>query len=200
MTNPKTNEHMSELNLKGSNLPPLQKLIVLHLAKSKPQTINETVTALSKSYKPTWLAFKSLEKKKLIRKTDVKNYRGREYPLFWLTDEGMIAAMLEGANQPFLLETTKTLFPDEKIVHCFLEVIQHMNPMMITLAGNVVKNKGTLDFVDFMKILVSDATFEIDVETMESIVSVLKKYPEEYEQAKMLIKMMIKQLNQLISE
>jgi hypothetical protein len=191
---------MSKLKVKGDKLPPLQRLVVLHLAKSEPQTINETVKKISKSYKPTWSAFNSLEKKKLIWKADIKEYRNREYPLFWLTDEGIITAMLEGAKRPLLLEKSERLFPDAKIVHCFLEVIQHMNPMVIQLARNIVKNKGTMDFVDLMTILVSDTTFESDMETMKNIVAVLKKYPEEYEQAKMIIQQMVDKLNQLISD
>jgi len=200
MTKPKISEHMSKLNIKSDNLPPLQRLIVLHFAKSELQTINETVIALSKSYKPTWSAFNSLEKKKLIWKAGVKEYRGREYPFFWLTDEGIITAILEGAEQALLLDKSRKLFPDAKILHCFLEVIQHMNPMVIQLARNVVKNRGKLDFVGLMTILVSDATFESDVETMKKIVAVLKNYPEEYKQAKILIQQMIEQLSQLISD
>ena len=153
-----------------------------------------------KSYKPTWSAFNSLEKKKLIWKASVKEYRNREYPLYWLTDEGIITAILDGADMALLLEESKRLFPDAKILHCFLEVIQHMNPMAIQLARNVVKNKGKLDFVALMTILVSDATFESDVETMKNIVAILKKYPKEYEQAKILIQQMINQLKQLISD
>jgi len=67
---------------------------------------------------------------------------------------------------------TKRLFPDAKIIHCFLEVIQHLNPMILQLAGNVVKNKGATDFADLMTILVSDANYEVDVQTMKKIVAV----------------------------
>jgi len=51
-----------------------------------------------------------------------------------------------------------------------------------------------------MAILVSDASFEMDVDTMKNIVSVLKEYPEEYENAKILIQHMIDKLSQLITE
>ena len=200
MSKPKKSQHMSKLKVKGDNLPSLQRRIVLHLAENEPQTINETVTAISKSYKPTWVAFNSLENKKLIRKTDVKEYRGREYPRFWLTDEGMISAILEGADPAFLLEETAKLFPDAKIAHCFLEIIQHMDPMMITLARNTVKNKGTMDFMDLMTILVSDSTLEMDMETIRSLVNALKKYPEQYEQVKIFIQLMIEQLKKLIED
>jgi hypothetical protein len=191
---------MTKPTSKSNRLPRLQRGIVLHLAKSKPQTINETATALSKSYKPAWVAFGSLEKKKLIRKAGMKEYRSRKFPAYWLTDEGIVTAMLEGANRTFLLKESKRLFPDAKILHCFLEVIQHMNPMMMQLAGNVIKNKGTMDFADLMTILISDTNYEIDAEIMKKIVAVLKKYPAEYEQAKILIQQMIEKLSQLISD
>ena len=48
---------------KGNNLPSLQKMIVLYLSENEPQTMHETAQTISKCYKPTWTAFKSLEKK-----------------------------------------------------------------------------------------------------------------------------------------
>jgi len=177
----------------------LQKLIVFYLAKSDPQTINRTAKEIKKSYKPTHTAFKSLEKKKLITKTGTWEYNGRDFALFWLTGEGIITAMFEGADKALLLEESKRIFPNEEIVLCFLEVVQYVNPKVIELAYNVVKNKGTIEFVDAMTILVSIARFE-DVETMKKIFAVLKKYPEMYEQAKIPIRQMIEQLSQLISD
>ena len=200
MSKKKSKEHMSKPKTKGDNLPSLQKAVVLHLAKNEPQTINETVTAIGKSYKPAWIAFNSLEKKKLIWKADVKEYRGREYPLFWLTAEGIIIAILEGANRILLLDESKRLFPEAKILHCFLELVEHMNPMVLQLGLNVVKKTGNMDFAGLMTILISDTTSENDAEQMKKLVTVLKNYPQEYEKAKILIEHMIEQLKQLISD
>jgi hypothetical protein len=47
---------------------PLQKKIVLHLAKSEPQTINETVTSIDGHYKSSWIAFNKLEEKQIIKR------------------------------------------------------------------------------------------------------------------------------------
>ena len=193
-------EHMSKPKKKGDNLPSLQLAIVLHLAKSKPQTINETVTSIEKSYKPTWVAFKSLEKKKLIWKTDAKEYRGRKYPRYWLTAKGIIISILEGADRVLILEESKRLFPDVQILHCFLELLEHLNPMVLRLGLNVVEKKGDMNFVGLMTILISDTTSENDDERMQKIVAVLKHYPEMYAQAKILIEHMIEQLKQLISD
>ena len=108
--------------------------------------------------------------------------------------------MLEGADKALLFEKSKKIHPDAKILHCFLEFIQHMNPMMLQLAGNIIKNKGMMDFADLMAILVSDVNYESDEEIMKKIVNVLKKYPEEYEKSKIVIQQMINKLNQLISD
>ncbi|MFC1487175.1 hypothetical protein ACFLRN_05760 [Thermoproteota archaeon] len=191
---------MSKLKNESNNLPSLQRAVVLHLAKNEPQTKNETVTAIKKSYKPTWLAFKSLKKKKLIKETGIKEYNNRKFPTYWLTDEGIIISMLEGADKALLLEESKRFFPDAKIVHCFLEIIQHMNPIMIKLAGNIINNKGKMDFADLMNLLISDVNYESDEKAMKKIVEGLKKYPEEYEKAKIIIHQMINQLKQLISD
>ncbi|MFA5364914.1 MAG: hypothetical protein WC325_07015 [Candidatus Bathyarchaeia archaeon] len=198
MSKKKSKEHMSKSKTKGDNLPSLQRAVVLDLAKSEPQTINETVTSIGKSYKPTWVSFNSLEKKKLIWKTGFKEYRGREYPRFWLTAKGIIIAILEGADRILILDESKRLFPEAKILHCFLELVEHLNPMVLQLGLNVVEKKGDMDFAGLMTILISDTTSENDAETMNRIVAVLKNYPQEYEKAKILIQQMINQLNQLI--
>lgn len=191
---------MSSVKVGGNNLHPLQRLIVLNFAESEPQTINETAKVLGKSYKPTWSAFNSLEKKKIIQKVDVKKYQSREYPLFWLTAEGMIEAMLEGVDRVLLLEKARKIFPDERILHCFLEMVQQMNPLILGLAGSIVRSKGRLGFVEYMSVLISDATYETDEDTMNQLVSVLKRYPEEYAKTKDYIEKMIKQLNRLIND
>ena len=70
----------------------------------------------------------------------------------------------------------------------------------MTLVNNLIKNKGNLELIDLMMILVSDAVFEVDVKTMKSIISVLKKYPDEYEKMKILIQAIIEKLRQLMAD
>ena len=106
--------------------------------------------------------------------------------------------MLEGADKVLLLEKSKELFPNEKTLHCFVEFI-YVNPKVLQLAYNVVKNKGTIEFIDLMTILVADATSE-DADTLKKIVTVLKSHPEMYEQAKILTQQMIEQFSQLIND
>jgi hypothetical protein len=198
MSKPKKNKHMSKTKMKGDNLPSLQKLIVLHLAENEPQTINQTVKALSKFYKATWIAFNSLEKKKLIRKTDVKEYRGREYDRFWLTDEGMIMALMEGANADKLLEQTRIIFPDAEITQCFLEIMPLFDPEVVKMAYSNVKGKGTLGPIEVVTLILSGAAMPMEIDTGKKIASILKKYPVQYALLKNAVELMIEQLKQLI--
>lgn len=95
---------MTRKKEKRNNLPPLQKRIILCLAEHGPQTINETTRNMKPKghYKPTYMAFKSLKAKGLIQKQGSKTYRGREYAQFWLTEKGVITALVYGAKPKIL--------------------------------------------------------------------------------------------------
>ena len=190
-------KHMSKSKI-SSNLPSLQRLIVLHLADSAPQTINETVKAISKSYKPSWIAFGSLEKKKLVKKVDVKVYRGRDYPRYWLTDEGMFMALLEGASSEKLFEQTKILYPDSKVTHCFLEIMPFIRPEVLKIGYSLVKENRALGIGEVSTLLYSQSSNQMNVKTVKNLADTLKKYPEQYDKFKANIKATIKQLNELI--
>lgn len=200
MSNRKNGQHMSKPTIKSDYLPPLQKIIVLYLAENAPQTINQTVVAISKSYKPAWIAFNSLEKKNLITKKDMKSYRGRDYPRYWLTDEGMIMALMEGASADKLLEQTKILYPDTKIIHSFLEITPFFHPQVMKLAYSTVKEKGKLGFAEVATLFISQASIAMDIETAKKLTLTLKKYPDEYKKLKMVVQLMIDQLSLLITE
>jgi hypothetical protein len=191
---------MSKPKVKSDNLHSLQKLIVLHLAENEPQTMNQTAEAISKSYKPSWIAFNSLEKKRLIGKADILDYRGRKYPRYWLTDEGMIMALMEGASSNKLLERTKILYPDAKIMHCFLEIMPFFDPEVIRMAYSNVKGKGKLGFIEVATLILSEAAMPMDIETGKKVATILREYPDEYAQLKMVVQEMINQLSQLIAD
>ena len=200
MSSAEGEEHMSKAKAKSDNLPPLQKLIVLYFAKNKPKTINETVKALGKSYKPTWIAFNSLEEKKLIVKTGTKDYRGQEYPRFWLTDEGMILALMDGADASKLLAETKILYPDAEVAHIFLEVIPLFDHEVLKMTYGYAKGKGKLEFAEVAQITLSGALSGMEIETGKRVANVLKKHPTHYAALKMVVQEMINTLNQLIEE
>ncbi|MDG6223511.1 MAG: hypothetical protein QCH99_09665 [Candidatus Bathyarchaeota archaeon] len=200
MSEPIKNEHMSKPHFKSDNLPSLQRLIVLNFAESEPQTVNETVKAISKSYKATWNAFNSLEKKSLIEKIDVKHYRGREYPRFWLTAEGIVMALMEGANFDRLLEQAKILYPDAKTLHCFLEIMPYTKPELLKLGYSIIKGKKEVGMSELATLTFSKSANQMSAEDGKKFVATLEKYPEEYKEFKTKIQSAIDQLSQLITE
>jgi hypothetical protein len=200
MSSAKEKEHMSNAKMKSDNLHPLQKLIILNLAENEPETINELTQAISKSYKPTHTAFKSLVRKKLITKTGAKSYRGQHFPRYWLTDEGMIMALMEGANADKLLQLTKNLYPEAEIAHCFLEIIPLFDPVIVRTSYSYVKGKGKLQFAEVAQLILSGAAESMDIETGKKISVILKKYPDQYIQFKFVVQEMITLLSQLISD
>lgn len=89
---------MSKGKPKYDNLPKHQKKIVLSLAKEGPMIISETNKRIKGEYSSTNRAFHELETKEMIRKGDVKLYRGRRFPKYWLTVRGSAFALLNNAN------------------------------------------------------------------------------------------------------
>jgi hypothetical protein len=182
-------EHMSLGLVKGDILPPLQKKIVLHLAKSEPKTINETVTALKGNYKSSWIAFNKIEEKQIIQKTDTKSYRGREYPRFWLTPTGVLIALFEGINFEVLLERTLKMYPDDKNIQILLELSPVFGTEVFKLAFLTILKKGKLDEDDLTMIVTAElnspeAQSDFGGRRPEDILAILKKHPVAYENTK----------------
>lgn len=75
-----------------------------------------------------------------------------------------------------------------------------MNPLILRIAYSIGKGKGELEFKDIATILISQAGISMEIETLEKLVAVFKKYPEEHEKLKKLIQMTIDQLKQFVSE
>jgi len=161
-------------------LPPLQRDIVLYLATEGSQTKNAIATGVSRSYKPTWTAFNSLTEKKLIKETDMKTWRGRDYPQFWLTDNGVLIALAEGANPDRLLEMTKQIYPKNPRLACYLEVLSKMSLHIIKTAYSALEAKGKLEPTDVINILLTETAKSSD-QLQKEVIDTLKAYPKEYD-------------------
>jgi hypothetical protein len=175
---------MSKHKKQSNTLPPLQKKIVLYLAKTGPQTINQTAKKIKHSYKPSWIAFNSLEEKGIVRKGKSKEYRGNAYPLFWLTEEGVVTALVEGASPIDLLTKTKEVYPNNQILQYGLEMAPHLNRDIFRILLTALKSKGTLEPADLGTIFYiqmdSDPSFERLIKALET----MKKYPKQYKHFK----------------
>jgi hypothetical protein len=175
---------MSERKSKGDNLPPLQKRIILNLAQNNPQTINETVGKISSHYKPSWIAFKSLEQKELIKKVDTKAYRARYYPRFWLTMEGVLVAMLEGVPASSLVDRVRTIYPENKILQYTLAMAPFINKEVFRVGISALKSKGKLEPTDMAKIMLTQMETDTSAKTIKEALQILKMYPQEHRRLK----------------
>jgi hypothetical protein len=192
---------MSKPKTKSNNLPSLQKRIVLHLAETEPKTMNETAKAISKQYRPTWTAFKSLAKKNLIEKTSlIKKHRRQEYPRYWLTNKGIVMALMEGADPDNLLKQHKILCPDAEGTHFFLEVASLIHPEVMKIVYSSIRGRDKLGINEIIILYLSQPSIAIDDKIANEFIATLKKYPNQYTMFKNTAQKMINQLSKLITE
>jgi hypothetical protein len=190
---------MSIKENKGKILPPLQKRIILQLAKNGARTINKTAEEIKKQYKSSWTAFNTLKRKGLIRKTDLKIYRNREYPRFWLTQAGIFVALVEGADATNLLQKTLKNFPNDKTLLFCLELAPLLGLEGFRIALSAIQDKGKLDDSDKMTILLAHAQKDVSVKQFTQLIEILKRYPKEYGRTKKRLSQTIKVLIKLES-
>ena len=185
---------------KSDNLHPLQKLVVLHLSKSGPQTINKTASDIKHHYKPSYIAFKTLEKKGIIRKAKITEVKGRKFPLYWLTEEGLILALTEGASSTNLLKKTKEIYPNNKVLQLGLEMAPHINVRTFKVALTALRTKGKLEPADLISIMITQMETDAPMKTFIQALETFRKYPKEYEQFKQDITQIRENFNKLIEK
>ena len=190
---------MSKQEVKSNILPPLQKRIILHLAKSGAQTINETVGGLKGHYKSSHTAFKVLEEKKLIKKTEMKTYRKREFPRHWLTQAGIFFALVEGADAHILLERTIKTYPDDKTLQGIVEISPLTGLEGLRIALSAIQDKGKLDNSDMARMVLTGAQRDVSIQQFKELIRILKKYPQDYEKTKKRINQVSTLLSKLMS-
>lgn len=192
---------MSKHKKKGNNLYPLQKRIVLNLSNNGPQNINQTFKKMKTqsyepSYKPINIAFHSLQEKGILTKvnSDSDKYKGRQYPKFWLTEQGILTALKEGASPTDLLIQTRKVYPDNQILQYFLEMAPNLSQNIITITLTALKNKGKLEPSDLGAIFATQMETNTTLDKFTNALETLKKYPKEHENFKKQIALMRKNL------
>jgi hypothetical protein len=169
---------------KEHSFPPLQKRIILYLAQSEPQTINQTRKGISGHYKSSWTAFKSLKRKGLIKETTSRNYRGRQYPCSWLTDLGVLFAIHEGAKPEVLLKTTREIYPENKDLHFLIEAVPILGKHALDVLYLAVLNRGVINQTDLIAIFAGQLQNKLNPKQITQFIEVLKKYPERHQQTR----------------
>ena len=183
--------HISTNENKQNSFPPLQKRIILHLAQSKPQTINETAKGISgnhkgipRNYKSSWIAFKTLAEKGLIKHTTSKDYKGRQYPCSWLTDLGILLALHEGAKPEVLLKTTREIYPENKDLQFLIEAVPILGKHALDISYLAVLNRGVIEQTDLTSIFAAQMLDKLTPKQITQFIAVLKKYPEQHQQTR----------------
>jgi len=176
--------------------------VILCLAKKGLQTINEIKNNIPKlglaprsHYKPTWVALESLSQKRLVEKVGVKDYRGRKYPRFWLTDIGVLIALIQGADSNHLLALASQVYPENKILSYFLEIAPKLNPSVFRIGYSALKDKGKLEPLDLITIFVTQMETQIQQKVLAETLEILKRYPKQH---KLLKENVDKMLDNLI--
>jgi len=177
-------QHMSTQEGKGHSFPPLQKRIILHLAQSEPQTINETKKGISGDYKSSWTSFNALKKKGLIKEVTSKDYRGRQYPCSWLTELGVLLAIHEGAKPEVLLKKTLEIYPDNKGLHFLIEAVPILGKHALDVLYLAVLNRGVINQTDVTAIFAAQLQNKLNPKQITQFIKVLKKYPEIHQQTR----------------
>lgn len=175
----------------------LDKLIILILANIEPQTKRKIAKTIHKDYKQTWNSLERLEKNKLIKQATTTTINNTLYPQYWLTDEGIINALIIGVNPNKLLEQAKKTYPENKNIHCFLEIAPLFDPQVIKITSYSVKKKDKLGFREIMMLFLSQPSIAMDSETAKKLTTTLKKYPDAHNTLKNAVQVMIDQLKQL---
>jgi hypothetical protein len=151
------------------------------------------------NYKSTWLAFKSLERKKMIGKVSTKRYRGREYSCFWLTPDGALAALLAGAYSPTMLEKSLKVYPEDSSLQFLLEAIPVLGRGFLAIALGAFLDKGIIEDSDIILILASQVYTGFSSDQEKQFADLLKKYPSQQKRLKETIKKIRQKLDQLES-
>lgn len=188
---------MSTQTKEGNILPPLQRLIILHLSKTGPQTMNKTSISIKHGYKPSLNAFKSLQQKGLLKKIRTTTYKRREFSEIWLTELGIVAAVVEGALQSDLLTNSKEVYPNNHNLQFFLTMIYAGNPNIARIIFTAFMNKGKLENIDLAMIFVTQMESNNTLEQLSQALQTYRKYPKEYKHLKEQLSNIQKNLSKL---
>ena len=142
-------------------------------------TKNETATTLNEHSKSTSEAFKKLQTMKLVTKVGLKEYQTVKYPRFWVTEDGAILALCEGADQKSVLKRALEIYPTNRNLHYILEIIPIFGLDAFKLVCSAFAKKGKLEDSDKRKIFATQMENKFTPEEESQFADVLNRYPEQ---------------------
>jgi hypothetical protein len=134
---------------------------------------------LSEHYKASWNAFKRLEAMKIITKVGLKDYQNVKYPRFWVTEDGAVLALCEGADPKRVLKRALEIYPDNRNLHFALEIMPIFGLDAFKLVCSAFAKKGKLEDSDKAQIYATQMQNKFSPEEEAQFSDVLNRYPEQ---------------------
>ena len=182
---------------KEKDFPSLQRRIILYLSQHAPQNINETMKGIKGQYKSSWMAFKSLKRKSLIQVAEQSKYHGREFPRYWLTEQGVVLAISLGAEPQTLLRKTIEIHPENRDLHLLVEItpIVGKNALDVLRLAALTNGHVEQDDVDFL--LARQLRNPFSPEVTKQFIKAMKKYPAQYQRLKDSVELVNRKVSEL---
>lgn len=162
-----------------SNLPKLQKKIVLCLAKDGAMTMSDINRKIKGENTSTTRAFHELETKEMVTKAGIRQYRGREFSKYWLSIKGLAFAMLNGAN-PETVKKNALFFnqddEDKKAIEVYFG-LHSLSPRIANTLDEFVLLAGKLDPEELLKQLLP-VMVSLDKTEMKRLFDKAREFPD----------------------
>lgn len=142
-------------------------------------TANETATTLNAHHKSSSNAFKKLKTMNLITEVGSKVYQNNEYALLWVTEDGAIVALCEGADQKHVLKKALEIYPRNRNLHYVLEIMPIFGLDAFRLACSALDKKGKLEDSDKAQIYATQMQNKLTPDEETQFADVLNRYPEQ---------------------
>jgi DNA-binding HxlR family transcriptional regulator len=162
-----------------SNLPKLQKKIVLCLARDGAMTMSDTNRKIKGLNTSTTRAFHELETKEMVTKTGIEPYRGREFSKYWLSPKGLAFAMLNDANP----ESAKRIAlsfnqndEEKKAIEVYFG-LRSLSPRIANVLDGFVLLAGKLDPEELLKQLLP-VMVSLDKTEMKRLFDKAREFPD----------------------
>jgi hypothetical protein len=189
---------MSKRNVKYSDLPRLQKKIILALAENGAMNISETNSKINGHESATNLALHKLESKEMVRQVETYEYRGRTFSRYWLSDIAIAFALINGAD-PEKVKSTALNLNREKT---FFEIYFDLRSISSTIANILdttvlfngvlnpeeltkrlaleVASLGESEIMKFLEVMRASGKFD---DALKNTIETMKKFMSKMEKA-----------------
>lgn len=166
---------MSKRETQNHRLGEFQITLLKNIAENEPTTINRIKEALDKDYKQVFSAHEKLQNMGYIHEVDSVDYRGRVFPIYWLTELGILKALTEGANPDRIKDVAYQVYPDKENIEWIAEACGYTKFLGADLAkaslALLTRAAGDNE-VDFKNLV-----FTLDPSRMNGFVAFLNEHP-----------------------